>query len=74
MAAFDRAADAALAVSQIIAAGIQPAALEICDRRMVEICEAHLPSGYPREREAILFAELAMFYLGGAKDEAEQHS
>lgn len=58
MAAFDRVEDAALTVSQIIAAGIQPAAIEICDRRMIDICEAHLPSGYPRNREAVLFAEL----------------
>jgi glycolate dehydrogenase FAD-linked subunit len=58
LAAFDRVADAALTVSEIIAAGILPAALEICDRRTIELCEAYLPCGYPDHREAILFAEL----------------
>lgn len=58
LAGFDRVEDAALAVSEIIAAGILPAALEICDRRAIEILEANLPSGYPTDREAILIAEL----------------
>jgi glycolate oxidase len=58
LAAFDRVEDAALTVSEIIAAGILPAALEICDRRQIEICEACLPSGYPSDKEAILFCEL----------------
>jgi glycolate oxidase len=58
LAAFDRVEDAALTVSEIIAAGILPAALEICDRRTIELCEAYLPCGYPTDREAILFAEL----------------
>ena len=58
LAAFDRVEDAALTVSEIIAAGVLPAALEICDRRTIELCETYLPSGYPTDREAILFAEL----------------
>jgi glycolate oxidase len=58
MAAFDSVEGAAVTVSEIIAAGILPAALEICDRRQIELCEAYLPSGYPLGREAILFAEL----------------
>jgi glycolate dehydrogenase FAD-linked subunit len=58
MAAFERVEDAALTVSEIIAAGVLPAALEICDRRTIELCEAYLPCGYPTDREAILFAEL----------------
>jgi glycolate oxidase len=40
LASFDRVADAALTVSEIIAAGILPAALELCDKRSVEIMEA----------------------------------
>jgi glycolate oxidase len=55
---FDRVEDAAATVSEIIAAGVLPAALEICDRRMTELCERYLPSGYPTDRQAILFAEL----------------
>lgn len=58
LAAFDRIEDAAATVSEIIAAGVLPAALEICDRRTIELCEAYLPSGYPMDRAAILFAEL----------------
>ena len=58
LAAFERVEDAALAVSEIIAAGILPAALEICDKRFMEILEAHLPSGYPTDNEAMLIVEL----------------
>jgi glycolate oxidase len=58
LAAFERIEDAALTVSEIIAAGVLPAALEVCDRRTIELCEAYLPCGYPTQREAILFVEL----------------
>jgi glycolate oxidase len=58
LAAFDHLEDAALLVSEIIAARVAPAALEMCDRRQVNLCEDWLPSGYPREAEAILFIEL----------------
>ncbi len=58
LASFDRVEDAALTVSEIIAAGILPAALEICDKRFMEIMEAHLPSGYPTDKEAMLIVEL----------------
>ena len=54
----DRLEDAAATVSEVIAAGLSPAALEMCDRRQVNLCEDWLPSGYPRDAEAILFAEL----------------
>ena len=58
LASFERVEDAALTVSEIIAAGILPAALEICDNRFMEILEAHLPSGYPTDNEAMLIVEL----------------
>lgn len=58
LASFDRVEDAALTVSEIIAAGILPAALELADKRFVEVMEAHLPSGYPTDKEAILIVEL----------------
>ena len=54
LASFERVEDAALTVSEIIAAGILPGALEICDKRFMEILEAHLPSGYPTNNEAML--------------------
>jgi len=58
LASFDRVEDAALTVSDIIAAGILPAALEFADKRLVEVMEAYLPSGYPTDKEAILIVEL----------------
>ena len=58
LASFDRVEDAALTVSEIIAAGILPAALESRDKRFVEVMEAYLPSGYPTDKEAILIVEL----------------
>ncbi|MGE0783542.1 FAD-linked oxidase C-terminal domain-containing protein [Mycolicibacterium sp.] len=58
LASFDRVEDAASAVSEIIASGILPAALELCDKRFVEIMEAHLPSGYPTDKAAMLIVEL----------------
>lgn len=58
LASFERVEDAALTVSEIIAAGILPAALEICDKRFMEILEAHLRSGYPTDNEAMLIVEL----------------
>ena len=54
----DRLEDAAATVTEVVAAGLAPAALEMCDRRQVNLCEDWLPSGYPRDAEAILFAEL----------------
>ncbi len=58
LVSFDRLEDAVATVSDVIAARLSPAALELCDRRLVNLCEAWLPSGYPRAAEAILFAEL----------------
>ena len=58
LASFDRVEDAARTVSEIIAAGILPAALEMCDKRLVGVMEAYLPSGYPTDKEAILIVEL----------------
>ena len=58
LAAFDRVEAAASAASAVIAAGILPAALEFCDQRQVELCEAIQPAGYPLDAAALLFAEL----------------
>jgi glycolate oxidase len=68
LASFDCVEDAALTVSEVIAAGILPAALEICDKRLVEVMEAHLPSGYPTDKAAILIVE-----LDGERDDVAQH-
>src|SRR5258708_28373675 len=58
MISLDRLEDAAATVTEVIAAGLSPAALEMCDRRQVDLCEDWLPAGYPRDAEAILFDEL----------------
>lgn len=58
LAAFARVEDAAETVSALIAAGILPAALELCDRRQTALIEDWRPSGYPRDAGALLFAEL----------------
>src|SRR5258708_12606858 len=57
MISLDRLEDAAATVTEVIAAGLSPAALEMCDRRQVNLCEDWLPSGYPPDAEAILFAQ-----------------
>ncbi|HXV59218.1 MAG TPA: FAD-linked oxidase C-terminal domain-containing protein [Vicinamibacteria bacterium] len=47
------------AVSAIVARGIVPAALEMLDRRTIEVIEAGaLAAGYPKEAEAVLLVEL----------------
>ncbi len=49
---------AASTVSEIIAAGIVPAALELMDRRMTQAVENWLQAGLPTEAAAILLAEV----------------
>jgi glycolate oxidase len=58
LVSFDRVEEAAQTVSEIIAAGILPAALELCDKRAIEVMEAYLPSGYPMDKAAMLIVEL----------------
>lgn len=58
LAAYRRVEDAARTVSAVIAAGILPSALELADRRQVELIEDIRPSGYPRDAETVLFAEV----------------
>jgi glycolate oxidase len=55
---FDSVRDAAQTVSDIIAAGLVPAALEMMDRRMCEVVENWLEAGLPIESEAILLTEV----------------
>ena len=50
--------DGAAAVSAIIAAGLIPAALEMMDKRAIEIVEAFVNAGYPTEADAVLLVEL----------------
>jgi glycolate oxidase len=55
---FDTVQDAAQTVSDVIAAGLIPAALEMMDRRMCEVVENWLEAGLPIESEAILLTEV----------------
>jgi glycolate oxidase len=57
LAAFDSMASAGSAVSEIIAAGIVPAAVEMMDRLTREAAEAAVGAGYP-DCEALLLVEV----------------
>jgi len=50
--------DAAQTVSDIIATGIVPAALEVMDQRMTVAVEAYVGAGYPTDAAAVLLAEV----------------
>jgi len=50
--------DAAQTVSDIIAAGVVPAALEVMDQRMTVAVENYVAAGYPTDAAAVLLAEL----------------
>ena len=50
--------DAATTVSDVIAAGIVPAALEVMDQRITTCVEDFVNAGYPRDAAAVLLAEV----------------
>ncbi len=58
LAAFADIAKAGEAVSNIIAAGIIPAGLEMMDNPAIRAAEAFVHAGYPQEAAAILLCEL----------------
>ena len=58
LAAFPSVRQAAEAVSEIIGAGIIPAALEMMDRIVIEACERFMAMGFPKGAEALLLAEV----------------
>ena len=55
---FETIRDAANTVSQIIAAGIVPAALEVMDQRITVAVENYVHAGYPTDAGAVLLAEV----------------
>lgn len=59
LAAFSTVEDAARVVSQVIAAGVVPAALEMMDREMTVAVENWLHAGLPVEAAALLLAEVS---------------
>jgi len=67
LAIFDVLEDAAQTVSDIIAAGILPATLEMMDKVIIEAVEPFVKAGYPLDAEAVLIIE-----LDGLKDGMER--
>jgi glycolate oxidase len=67
LAAFPSVRSAAEAVSEIIAAGLVPAALEMMDRIVIEACERFMGLGFPRDAEALLLAE-----VDGGREEVDE--
>ena len=55
---FSKITEAAQTVSEIIADGILPAALELMDRNVVAAVEPFANAGYPLDAEAVLIAEV----------------
>ncbi len=58
LACFSRVGDACRTVSDVIAAGAVPAAMELMDRYTIEAIEAVVQAGYPQDAEAVLLIEL----------------
>jgi glycolate oxidase len=54
---FGKVAAAAQAVSDIIARGILPASIELMDRKLVNLLEQYIATGFPLDAEAILVIE-----------------
>ncbi len=55
---FDTVSEGASTVGAIIGAGIVPAAVEMMDRRCIELVEDYVHAGYPRDAAAVLLVEV----------------
>jgi len=55
---FKSTADACETVSEVIAAGMLPAAMEMMDGRMIQIVEDAFHMGFPRDAQALVLTEL----------------
>lgn len=55
---FSTTADACNMVSEVIAAGMLPAAMEMLDGRMVQVIEDSYHFGFPRDAQALVLTEL----------------
>jgi glycolate oxidase len=55
---FRDSADACEAVSEVIAAGMLPAAMEMLDGRMVQVIEDAFHFGFPRDAQALILTEI----------------
>ena len=65
---FPTVRDAAQTVSDVIAAGVVPAALEVMDQRMTVAVENYVSAGYPTDAAAVLLAEVEGLEGGVAID------
>ncbi|NOZ54539.1 MAG: FAD-binding protein [Gammaproteobacteria bacterium] len=68
LAAYDDVQKACEAVSNIIAAGVIPAGLEMMDKLAISAAEDFAHAGYPLDAEAILLCE-----LDGTNEEVSEH-
>ncbi|WP_134103207.1 FAD-linked oxidase C-terminal domain-containing protein [Neorhizobium sp. R1-B] len=55
---FETSEEAGACVSEIIASGIIPVAIEFMDKQAIEICEAFAGAGYPLDVGALLIVEI----------------
>jgi glycolate oxidase len=55
---FRGVADATATVAGVIAAGVVPAAMELLDRRILEVIEPYAHAGYPTDADAVLLVEV----------------
>jgi len=55
---FSSTADACETVSDVIAAGLLPAAMEMMDGRMIQIVEDAFAMGFPRDAQALVLTEI----------------
>jgi len=55
---FTTTADACNTVSEVIAAGMLPAAMEMLDGRMIQIIEDNYHFGFPKEAQALVLTEI----------------
>lgn len=58
LAAYDSLGKAGDAVSQVVASGLLPGAMEIMDRLAIKAAEAAVKAGYPEKAEALIIVEL----------------
>jgi glycolate oxidase len=55
---FASMADATATVAGVVAAGVVPAAMELLDRRILEVIEPYVHAGYPTDADAVLLVEV----------------
>jgi|SRR5690625_1400397 len=58
LASFDSVIDSGKAITEILAAGILPAAMELMDKYCIKAVEHYQPSGLPLEADAIVIIEV----------------